>query len=95
MQADLMLDKVIVALERAGRDWARIDRVIWEFKQHLIQLAGREEWGTEYKEYLLQSFYRVQDPAIEEAVAREEFEWEESLVRQKKLLSEWSLPENN
>lgn len=91
MQADLMLDKVIVALERAGRDWQKIDRVIWEFKQHLLRQAGKEEWNAEYKEYLMQSFYSVLDPAIEEAVAREEFEWAESLVRQKEILSEWSL----
>jgi hypothetical protein len=91
MQADLMLGKVLSALERAGRDWKKIDRVIWEFKQHLLTLAGREEWGQEYKEYLMESFYSVLDPAIEEAVAREEFEWAESLRRQKELLLDWSL----
>lgn len=91
MQADLMLSKVLTALERAGRDWKRIDRVIWEFRQHLIQGAGREEWNAEYKEYLMERFYQVLDPAIEEAVAREEFEWAESLKRQKELLLEWSL----
>ena len=85
-----MLGKVLSALERAGRDWNKIDRVIWEFKQHLLMGAGREEWTAEYKEYLLESFYQVLDPAIEEAVAREEFEWAESLARQKALLRDWS-----
>ena len=91
MQADLMLDKVLIALERAGRDWQKIDRVIWEFKQHLIRQAGQEEWHVEYKEFLMDSFYSVLDPAIAEAVAREEFEWAESLKQQKELLLDWSL----
>ena len=91
MQADLMLSKVLTALERAGRDWKRIDRVIWEFRQHLLQQVGQEEWNSEYREFLLESFYQALDPAIEEAVAREEFEWAESLKRQKELLLEWSL----
>ena len=90
MQADLMLSKVVGALERAGRDWKKIDRVIWEFRQHLLQQVGQEEWNSEYREFLLESFYLALDPAIEEAVAREEFEWAERLKRQKLSWAQWN-----
>ena len=79
--------RILAGLERAGRDWRRIDRCIEEAKWFLAEQAGQDEWSTELREYYLYEFAQVLDPLIAEAVAQEEYEWAEALTRQRALLA--------
>lgn len=80
--------RVLAGLERAGRDWRRIDRCIEEFKWYCAEQAGQEEWSTELRDYYLYEFCQVLDPLIRQAVELEEYEWAEALTRQRALMAE-------
>lgn len=82
MNRDKVLARLLAGLERAGRDWTRIDKAIAEFKWFLAEGAGQDEWSTELREYYMHEWYGMIRPAIERAVEREEYEWAEALHRE-------------
>jgi hypothetical protein len=86
MNREKVMGRFLAGLERAGRDWARIDKAIEEFKWFMAEQAGQDEWSTELREYYLHEFRLLLEPAIREAVEREEYEWAEALTRQSQLL---------
>lgn len=88
MNREKVMSRFLAGLERAGRDWARIDRAIEEFKWFMAESAGQDEWSTELREYYLHEFRLLLEPAIRAAVEREEYEWAEALTRQSQLLAD-------
>lgn len=91
MNRDKVLSRFLSALERAGRDWARIDRAIEEFKWFMAEQAGQDEWSTELREYYLYEWSQLIRPAIERAVEQEEYEWAEALHRQLQAIEDRDL----
>jgi hypothetical protein len=88
MDRDKLIAQVLAWLERAGRDWRRIDKCIEEAKWYLAEQAGQDEWSTELRDYYLYEFSQVLHQLIDIAVAREEYEWADALTRQRALLAE-------
>jgi hypothetical protein len=69
---------MISGLERAGRDWKRIDRCLWEWERELGRIAGLDSWSAEYGEFLTDRYVQVLAQLIEQAVELEEYEWAEA-----------------
>jgi hypothetical protein len=73
--AQIIKDRILSRLEGAGRDQAAVRRVLGSIAEDLGRTAGQEDWSGEYLEYLLHALYEGCLAAIDEAVAREEYEW--------------------
>jgi hypothetical protein len=86
MNREKVMARFLAGLERAGRDRVQIEKSISEFKWFIAEQAGQDEWSTELREYYLHEFTEMLEPAIREAVEREEYEWAEALTRQRELL---------
>jgi len=79
-----MYDKIILALDPAGRDRTRIDRALNLVKADLLKQAGHKqtEWFEEYYAYLLEVYKQALDLALVHAVSKEEYEWAGRIKKQ-------------
>lgn len=73
--AEILKDRIIQHLEGVGRDRDAIRRVLGRIAEDLGRTAGQEDWSGEYLEYLLHALHEGCCAAIDESVAREEYEW--------------------
>jgi len=73
--AQLLKERIIHGLAGVGRDRAAIRRVVGRIVEDLGRSAGAADWSGEYLEYLLHSLYEGCLSAIDDSVAREEYEW--------------------
>ena len=67
--------RILTALEEAGRDPVKVRTGLGQIAEGLGRTAGEEDWSAEYLEYLLFALYHGCMSALDEAVAREEYEW--------------------
>jgi len=86
MNREKVMSRFLASLEHAGRDWARIEKAITEFKWFIAEQAGQDEWSTELREYYLHEFWEMLEPVINEAVSREEYEWAAALSREREIM---------
>ena len=66
--SEIIKQRILTGLEGVGRDQQKI-------RQCLGKTAGEEDWSGEYLEYLLHALYHGCSSALDEAIAREEYEW--------------------
>lgn len=71
----LIKDRILHGLEGVGRDQQQIRHCLGKIVEDLGKTAGEEDWSAEYLEYLLHALYLACITALDEAVAREEYEW--------------------
>jgi BMFP domain-containing protein YqiC len=71
----LIKERILHGLEGAGRDQQGIRQCLGKIAEDLGRTAGEEDWSGEYLEYLLHALYHGCMSALDEAVAREEYEW--------------------
>jgi hypothetical protein len=82
---DSMHDRILVVLEKAGRNKRQIGRTLDKLEKEIRQQTGEKntEWTEEYYVYLLELYRQGIDKAIQSAVSREEYEWAEILTCRK------------
>lgn len=73
--AEIIKDRIITRLEGVPRDKDSIRRVLGSIAEDLGRTAGQEDWSGEYLEYLLHALHHGCRSALDESVAREEYEW--------------------
>lgn len=71
----LIKERILHGLEGVGRDQQGIRQCLGKIAEDLGRTAGEEDWSGEYLEYLLHALYHGCMSALDEAVAREEYEW--------------------
>jgi len=71
----LLKERIIHGLEGVDRDRDAIRRVMGTIVEDLGRSAGEEDWSGEYLEYLLHALHEGCLAAIDDSVAREEYEW--------------------
>ena len=71
----LIKERILHGLEGVGRDQQGIRQCLGKIAEDLGRTAGEEDWSGEYLEYLLHALYQGCMSALDEAVAREEYEW--------------------
>lgn len=85
-----MKNRVLSVLESAGRNKRTITRKLNAFEAELKKETGEKQvrWTEEYYLYLLETYLLSMDPAIEESIEREEYEWADALTKRKLIVSE-------
>ena len=73
--SQIIKERIITGLEGVGRDQQQVRQVLGKIAEDLGRTAGEEDWSGEYLEYLLHALYHGCQAALDEAVAREEYEW--------------------
>jgi hypothetical protein len=73
--SQIIKERIITGLEGVGRDQQQVRQVLGKIAEDLGRTAGEEDWSGEYLEYLLHALYYGCQAALDEAVAREEYEW--------------------
>ena len=73
--SDIIKNRILVGLEGVGRDKTQIRSCLGKIAEDLGRTAGEEDWSGEYLEYLLYALYHGCQAALDEAIAREEYEW--------------------
>lgn len=73
--AESLQTRIITIFEEAGRDPVKVRSGLGKIVEELGRSAGQEDWSGEYLEYLLLALYHACRGALDEAVAREEYEW--------------------
>ena len=71
----IIKERILTGLEGVGRDRQQIRHCLGKIAEDLGRTAGEEDWSGEYLEYLLHALYHGCMSALDEAVAREEYEW--------------------
>jgi len=72
---EALFKNMLSGLERAGRDWRRIDQCLAEWERELQLIAGLDSWSAEYSDYLTDRYVTVLERLIRQAVELEEYEW--------------------
>lgn len=85
-----MMDRIIRILEKAGRNSRKLSRSLDKLEQELRKETGEKQvrWTEEYYLYLLDIYCQAIGPAIEESIAREEYEWAHCLTKRKESITE-------
>ena len=73
--SEIIKQRILTGLEGVGRDQQQIRQCLGKIAEDLGKTAGEEDWSGEYLEYLLHALYHGCITALDEAVAREEYEW--------------------
>jgi len=76
-QVEVMREKIMTALERAGRNRRKIDRALDRLDDELKKQTGPKstEWTEEYYLFLLEAWSGALNLALGRAVEKEEYEW--------------------
>lgn len=85
-----MKNRILSALESAGRNKRQLKRKLDNLEAELKKETGEKKvkWTEEYYLYLLETYSLAMVPAIEEAVALEEYEWAGVLTDRKHVISQ-------
>lgn len=70
-----VLNRVMEALTRAGRDRAKAVQAVSEIREWALLQAGGEDWSPELRLHLDEEFRRVLAEVERAAAELEEFEW--------------------
>lgn len=89
MVQNKVLNRVMEALSRAGRDPERALRAIAETREWALGQAGQEDWSPELRLHLDEEFRRVLSEVERAAAGLEEFEWAGAALEIRK----WPEPE--
>lgn len=81
---------MLSGLERAGRDWRRLDQCLSEWERELDRIAGQDSWSAEYSDYLTSRYKIVLERLILQAVELEEYEWAGACQQRLRRLGQWS-----
>ena len=73
--SEIIKQRILTGLEGVGRDQTKIRSCLGKIAEDLGRTAGEEDWSGEYLEYLLHALYNGCIAALDEAIAREEYEW--------------------
>ena len=73
--SQIIKQRILTGLEGVGRDQQQIRQCLGKIAEDLGRTAGEEDWSGEYLEYLLHALYNGCQAALDEAIAREEYEW--------------------
>ena len=73
--SEIIKQRILTDLEGVGRDQQKIRSCLGKIAEDLGKTAGEEDWSGEYLEYLLHALYHGCSSALDEAIAREEYEW--------------------
>jgi hypothetical protein len=73
--SEIIKQRILTGLEGVGRDQQQIRQCLGKIAEDLGKTAGEEDWSGEYLEYLLHALYHGCSTALDEAIAREEYEW--------------------
>ena len=73
--SEIIKHRILTGLEGVGRDQTKIRACLGKIAEDLGRTAGEEDWSGEYLEYLLHALYNGCIAALDEAIAREEYEW--------------------
>ena len=73
--SEIIKQRILAGLEGVGRDQQKIRQCLGNIAEDLGKTAGEEDWSGEYLEYLLHALYHGCSSALDEAIAREEYEW--------------------
>ena len=73
--SEIIKERILTGLEGVGRDQTKIRSCLGKIAEDLGRTAGEEDWSAEYLEYLLHALYHGCQAALDEAIAREEYEW--------------------
>ena len=73
--SEIIKQRILTGLEGVGRDQQQIRQCLGKIAEDLGKTAGEEDWSGEYLEYLLHALYHGCSSALDEAIAREEYEW--------------------
>jgi len=83
-----MKERILVAFRQAGRNRRQLNRKLIQLEKDLKKETGEKQvkWTEEYYLYLLETYYLSMDPAIEEAIQLEEYEWADVLSKRKLIV---------
>ena len=73
--SEIIKERIIRELEGVGRDKQKIRSCLGKIAEDLGRTAGEEDWSGEYLEYLLHALHYGCRAALDESIAREEYEW--------------------
>jgi hypothetical protein len=73
--SQIIKERILTGLAGVGRDQQKIRQCLGKIAEDLGKTAGEEDWSGEYLEYLLHALYNGCIAALDEAIAREEYEW--------------------
>jgi hypothetical protein len=80
-----MKERILTAFRQAGRNKRQLNRKLTQLESDLKKETGEKQvkWTEEYYLYLLETYYLSMDPAIEESIKLEEYEWADVLSKRK------------
>ena len=85
---DRLKERCLAVLQGAGRDKKRIKLGLYGLMEELGEVAGRDNWSYEYKEYLYAEMKEVLKELLAESIAAEEYEWAAGIFKLKIMTGE-------
>jgi len=85
---DRLKERCEAVLQAAGRDKKKIKVGLFGVMEELGEIAGRDNWSAEYKEYLHAEMKEALKEILAESIAKEEYEWAAGIFKLKILSGE-------